>query len=243
MTSFLRILAWVWAALLLVVLVGTFRPETPGIGLAGSFLSGAYPLHVALAAVLGILFGLAARAAGARFTGVATAVLALAAVVGSVTVLAAQGRAASAQGVPLDWTATLTELGQPDGRPDRSVEFAPGRTLDLYLPTGAGPHPTMVWVHGGSWTSGDRGDRPALNRWLAERGWNGGRPAFAFAAMLLGHALCLMLGGLWLATLIGTEKAMLAGVVPFLLGSLVKSGLGAAILMALARRTNKAEQA
>lgn len=171
MTSFLRILAWVWAALLLVVLVGTFRPETPGIGLAGSFLSGAYPLHVALAAVLGILFGLAARAAGARFTGVATAVLALAAVVGSVTVLAAQGRAASEQGVPLDWTATLTELGQPDGRPDRSVEFAPGRTLDLYLPTGAGPHPTMVWVHGGSWTSGDRGDRTALNRWLAERGW------------------------------------------------------------------------
>ncbi|WP_226353654.1 alpha/beta hydrolase [Pseudonocardia sp. ICBG601] len=171
MTSFLRVLAWVWAALLLVVLVGTFRPETPAIGLAGSFLSGAYPLHVALAGVLGILFGLAARAAGARFTGVATAVLALAAVVGSVTVLAAQGRAASEQGVPLDWTAALTELGQPDGKPDRSVEFAPGRTLDLYLPTGAGPHPTMVWVHGGSWTSGDRSDRTALNRWLAERGW------------------------------------------------------------------------
>jgi biotin transport system substrate-specific component len=78
--------------------------------------------------------------------------------------------------------------------------------------------------------------------WLAERGWNGSRPAFAFAAMLLGHALCLMLGGLWLATLIGTEKAMLAGVVPFLLGSLVKSGLGAAILMALVRRKNGTEQ-
>jgi biotin transport system substrate-specific component len=36
---------------------------------------------------------------------------------------------------------------------------------------------------------------------------------------------------------------MLAGVVPFLLGSLVKSALGAAILMALARRTNNVEQA
>jgi len=83
----------------------------------------------------------------------------------------------------------------------------------------------------------------ALVGWLAERGWNGSRPAFAFAVMLLGHALCLALGGLWLAKLIGPEKAMLAGVVPFLLGSLVKSGLGAAILTALARRTNKAEQA
>ncbi|MGX1787406.1 biotin transporter BioY [Bosea sp. NPDC055332] len=83
----------------------------------------------------------------------------------------------------------------------------------------------------------------ALVGWLAERGWNGSRPAFAFAAMLLGHALCLALGGLWLATLIGAEKAMLAGVVPFLLGSLVKSGLGAAILMVLVRRASSAEQA
>lgn len=82
----------------------------------------------------------------------------------------------------------------------------------------------------------------ALVGWLAERGWNGSRPVFAFASMLLGHALCLMLGGLWLATLIGAEKAMLAGVVPFLLGSLVKSGLGAAILMALVRRKNGTEQ-
>ncbi|WID95872.1 biotin transporter BioY [Bosea vestrisii] len=79
--------------------------------------------------------------------------------------------------------------------------------------------------------------------WLAERGWNGSRPALAFVSMLLGHALCLLLGALWLATLIGAEKAMLAGVVPFLLGSLVKSGLGAAILMALVRRTKSAEQA
>lgn len=79
--------------------------------------------------------------------------------------------------------------------------------------------------------------------WLAERGWNGGRPAFAFISMLLGHALCLALGAAWLANLIGLEKAVLVGVVPFLLGTLVKSALGAAILMALARRTKNAEQA
>lgn len=82
----------------------------------------------------------------------------------------------------------------------------------------------------------------ALVGWFAERGWNGRRPAFAFASMLLGHGLCLLLGGLWLATLIGAEKAMLAGVAPFLLGSLVKSGLGAAILTALARRIGNAAQ-
>jgi len=72
----------------------------------------------------------------------------------------------------------------------------------------------------------------ALTGWLAERGWNGGRPVLAFASMLAGNALCLGLGALWLASLIGPERALLAGVVPFLLGGVLKSALGAAILVA-----------
>lgn len=71
---------------------------------------------------------------------------------------------------------------------------------------------------------------------LVERGWNGHRIARAFAAMLAGNALCLALGGAWLATLIGPAKALALGVTPFLLGALVKSALGAASLKALARR-------
>ncbi|MBN9738979.1 Esterase/lipase [Pseudonocardia sp. Ae168_Ps1] len=171
MTSFLRRSALVWAAVLLVVLVGAFRPETPVIGFAGSFVTGQYPLHAAIAAVLGILIGLAARKAGAPVVGWATATVALAVTVGMVTVLAAQGRAAAGEGVRLDWTSALTGIGQPSGNPDRTVEYAPGRSMDLYLPAGPGPHPTMVWTHGGSWTSGDRTDRTAMHRWLADRGW------------------------------------------------------------------------
>ncbi|MEQ3549940.1 alpha/beta hydrolase [Pseudonocardia nematodicida] len=171
MTWFLRVLALAWAAVLLVILVGAFRPETPGIGFAGSFVTGLYPLHVALAAVLGILIGLAARAARAPLIGYATAVVALAAVVGSVAVLGAQGRAASAEGVGLDWTSVLTDVGQPDGAPDRTVDYAPGREMDVYLPAGAGPHPVMVWMHGGSWVRGDREDRTAQHRALADDGW------------------------------------------------------------------------
>lgn len=75
----------------------------------------------------------------------------------------------------------------------------------------------------------------AMVGWLVERGWNGSRPVLAFAAMLAGNALCLVLGALWLSTLIGPEKAFLAGVVPFLLGGVLKSALGAAILMAFGR--------
>ncbi|HET9904500.1 MAG TPA: biotin transporter BioY [Xanthobacteraceae bacterium] len=68
--------------------------------------------------------------------------------------------------------------------------------------------------------------------WLAERGWNGRRPFLAFAAMLIGNALCLLLGAAWLATIVGVERAIAAGVTPFILGGVLKSALGAAALRA-----------
>jgi biotin transport system substrate-specific component len=72
--------------------------------------------------------------------------------------------------------------------------------------------------------------------WLAERGWNGRRPLRAFAAMLTGNALCLLLGAAWLATIVGVERAIMAGVAPFVLGGVLKAALGAATLHVLARR-------
>lgn len=80
----------------------------------------------------------------------------------------------------------------------------------------------------------------ALVGWLVERGWNGGRPSLAFVAMLIGNALCLVFGALWLSTLIGVEKAILAGVLPFLIGGVLKSALGAAILVAFDRGRKRA---
>lgn len=70
----------------------------------------------------------------------------------------------------------------------------------------------------------------ALVGWLAERGWNGNRVVLAFAAMLLGNLACLVLGTIWLAVMIGTEQAIIFGFLPFLLGGLLKSALGAATL-------------
>lgn len=80
----------------------------------------------------------------------------------------------------------------------------------------------------------------ALVGWLVERGWNGARPGLAFVAMLVGNGLCLVLGALWLSTLIGLEKAVIAGVVPFLIGGVLKSALGAAILVAFDRGRKRA---
>ncbi|MER9841062.1 biotin transporter BioY [Mesorhizobium australicum] len=75
----------------------------------------------------------------------------------------------------------------------------------------------------------------ALVGWMAERGWNGNRVLLAVAAMLLGNLACLALGTAWLAVMIGAEKAITFGFVPFIVGGLLKSALGAATLMALPR--------
>lgn len=74
----------------------------------------------------------------------------------------------------------------------------------------------------------------ALTGYLVERGWGANRLPLAFTAMLLGNALCLGMGCLWLATFIGMHKAVEFGVNPFLLGGLLKSVLGAAALKAIA---------
>lgn len=72
----------------------------------------------------------------------------------------------------------------------------------------------------------------ALSGWLAERGWNGRNLLLAFTSFLLANAICLALGAIWLSSLIGIEKAVAFGVTPFLIGALIKSALGAAILKA-----------
>jgi biotin transport system substrate-specific component len=75
----------------------------------------------------------------------------------------------------------------------------------------------------------------ALMGWLAERGWNGNQVILAFFGMLLSNAMCLLLGAAWLAVLIGPERAIVLGVTPFIVGALLKSALGAAVLKLVAR--------
>ena len=75
--------------------------------------------------------------------------------------------------------------------------------------------------------------------WLAERGWNGRRPWRAFAAMLIGNGLCLVLGAAWLAALIGLEPAIMTGLAPFLIGAVLKAGLGALTLRLMTRGTGQ----
>lgn len=68
--------------------------------------------------------------------------------------------------------------------------------------------------------------------WVMRRSWSGGYLA-SFCVMLCGHALILVAGTTWLATFLGSEKAIAAGLTPFLLGSVVKSALVVASLDAV----------
>jgi biotin transport system substrate-specific component len=69
--------------------------------------------------------------------------------------------------------------------------------------------------------------------WLSERGWDRSVP-WLFAAMALGHLIILAAGFGWLAfgMKLGAEKAWLIGIAPFLVASLIKSTLGAALVSA-----------
>ncbi|MDM7978764.1 MAG: biotin transporter BioY [Rhizobium sp.] len=76
----------------------------------------------------------------------------------------------------------------------------------------------------------------ALAGYLAEKGWTGSQVVKSFLAHFAANILCLVIGGAWLAYLIGAEKGLALGVTPFILGAVLKSALAAALLMALARR-------
>lgn len=62
-----------------------------------------------------------------------------------------------------------------------------------------------------------------------------------FGAFITLHLLILAMGWAWLATIIGPEAAFLSGVVPFIVGGVIKSALGAAILAALDKNGRSAK--
>lgn len=69
----------------------------------------------------------------------------------------------------------------------------------------------------------------AIAGWLAERGWNRSFLSLTLA-MFIAHVTIFAFGTAWLGTLIGFEKAWLAGVAPFYLATAFKTLLAAACL-------------
>jgi biotin transport system substrate-specific component len=66
---------------------------------------------------------------------------------------------------------------------------------------------------------------------LAERGWDRSLLRVT-AVMALGHALIFVPGVAWLATIVGFEKAIAVGLMPFIGATVLKTLLGAALMQA-----------
>ncbi len=71
---------------------------------------------------------------------------------------------------------------------------------------------------------------------LTEKGISANRLFAGFLLHLAANLLCLLLGWIWLAQVIGAEKAWIVGVVPFLIGAVLKSALAATVLKATVGR-------
>lgn len=73
-------------------------------------------------------------------------------------------------------TAAFLNQGGPERAVERGRVVATRRgeplTVDLYPPDGEGPHPGILFVHGGSWVAGSPLTHDKLARRLAERGYS-----------------------------------------------------------------------
>ncbi|QBK30042.1 biotin transporter BioY [Roseitalea porphyridii] len=109
-------------------------------------------------------------------------------------------------------------------------------TVAFYLAQGALGLPVFTGGAGLAYMAGPTGGFligfmacAAAAGWAADRGWNA-RPMLMFAAMLVGSIVMMTLGFAWLSTLIGADKAWIAGVQPFLLSELTKAVLASGVM-------------
>src|SRR5277367_7067716 len=52
-----------------------------------------------------------------------------------------------------------------------NVELRPGLTADIAVPEGAGPHPVLLYLHGGGWVAGSSRSHRRVGQKFAEAGY------------------------------------------------------------------------
>nr|WP_298681608.1 biotin transporter BioY [uncultured Dongia sp.] len=111
-----------------------------------------------------------------------------------------------------------------------------GATVLAYLVEGAAGLPVFAGGAGPAYLTGPTGGylfgflaAAVLVGWLADKGF--GRSLLTtLAAFAAGEAVIFALGAGWLATLVGLDKALSAGLLPFLPGEAIKVVLACAVL-------------
>jgi acetyl esterase/lipase len=86
-------------------------------------------------------------------------------------------RLSSARGTAATGADVRRRLPEQTWTTRTDLAYAPGSSrdglFDLVLPAGQGPHPAVVWVHGGGWHFGDKSDVLPYLEHLASRGFAG----------------------------------------------------------------------
>jgi len=111
-----------------------------------------------------------------------------------------------------------------------------GATVGLYLAQGAIGMPVFGLGAGVAYMAGPTGGyligflvAAVAVGWLAERGFDR-RWSTALVAFLIGDVIIFALGLAWLSTLVGFEKAVSGGLLPFLPAEALKIALAMAVL-------------
>jgi acetyl esterase/lipase len=171
-------LFFTWSATVCILTINALRkPVPPGKGLAPMWLpamvvSELAPWLLVVRAVVAWLFVLG----GSLELGIGQTGLILFAVAeaGLLVLMRRTWRSATEAGFePKLLDLWRVRIGVPDGvNVSRDHLYADGLTMDIYHSPLAGSHPTLVYLHPGSWMRGGPGRqaRPALYE-LARRGW------------------------------------------------------------------------
>lgn len=110
-----------------------------------------------------------------------------------------------------------------------------GSTLrfDLTLPDGEGPHPLLVFIHGGGWVSGDRSMFAEEAEWVAERGWAAACISYRLAPL---HNYPAPIEDVQTFLVYAVDQAKTLGIDPSMLVLMGNSAGGYLALMASIRR-------
>ena len=118
-------------------------------------------------------------------------------------------------------------------------------TLSLYLIEGAVGIPVFATGSGIAYIAGPTGGyligfllAAYTIGWLANKGWDRSMIK-TLGAMLVGTAIIFLFGIAWLSTFIGFEKAVAAGLTPFILSEALKIALAVIIMPLLWKRFSK----
>jgi acetyl esterase len=135
-------------------------------------------------ALFGLLMAALAHRSGARKSSLVAAMLCAATVAVSLVPVAQAWKEASAEDVSLSLLGYFARPAIAADRSPKTVTYARPEGVelkaDVWRPPGGGSageedpakeHPALIVVHGGGWRSGERGDFPLWNAWLASKGY------------------------------------------------------------------------